>query len=281
MTNANVQVTFENITPAQAQSYLLKNQKNRTPRKRIIDEYASAMRAGKWAPVGDPIRFDINGVLMDGQHRLSAIVSYGHPVPMFVARGIDPKHMAQIDIGCKRKPGDFLKFRGHINTNSLGAALRLLKQYTEKGIPIKDPCIIPFRQDEIDDLLVRFPRIDEHVNKRHAAQSFKCCGFSPSEFAVFSYLTSLANAEKSEHFCSRLVDGANLGEGSPILAARKVIIAEMASMKKRPRRAIFGIVVKAWNAFVSGNSTTRFESPSGFVPQIIGCPLNPKNGSKS
>lgn len=82
----------ETITPAMAEEYLRHNEHN--PRKsasrRQVESYARDMAAGKWFINGEPIVFDANGDLKNGQHRLMAIVKANVPVEMYVVRGVDP-----------------------------------------------------------------------------------------------------------------------------------------------------------------------------------------------
>jgi hypothetical protein len=59
------------ITPAMAREWLEKNiENNRGVGAQVVDAYARDMLAGKWYIPGDPIRFDEDGNLIDGQHRL-------------------------------------------------------------------------------------------------------------------------------------------------------------------------------------------------------------------
>lgn len=95
---------MELITPAMASNYLTHNEHN--PRKNTnrnqIEAYARDMAAGKWFANGEPIVFDANGDLKNGQHRLMAIVKANVPVYMFVIRGVDPEYTT-FDYGMLRR----------------------------------------------------------------------------------------------------------------------------------------------------------------------------------
>ena len=96
--------TVETITPAMAEEYLKHNDRN--PRKaanrKQVESYARDMAAGKWFMNGEPIVFDANGDLKNGQHRLMAIVKANVPVDMYVIRGIDPDYTT-FDYGMLRR----------------------------------------------------------------------------------------------------------------------------------------------------------------------------------
>ena len=96
------------ITPEQAQKWLdEKFLVNRFVRSTTIDQYARAMKAGKWDLTANPIQFDKEGMILDGHHRLSAIVKAGVPVKMMVATGCD--RSMYVDSGMRRNDSDRIK----------------------------------------------------------------------------------------------------------------------------------------------------------------------------
>lgn len=108
-------INQERITPAMAQEYLKFNTENyRSVNNLRVMTYANDMKAGKWQLNGEGIKFDSNGVLLDGQHRLQAIVKAGVPVDMLVVRDIQPG-MNVYDIGSTRSLGQIAKARGAVN----------------------------------------------------------------------------------------------------------------------------------------------------------------------
>ena len=63
---------WHNCNQEVAEQWLLRNLKgaNRKPSYGTVVYYAAQQDAGKWAKTGQPIIFDVNGVLIDGQQRL-------------------------------------------------------------------------------------------------------------------------------------------------------------------------------------------------------------------
>ena len=94
----------ETITPAMAEEYLRHNEHNprKTASRRQVESYARDMAAGKWFINGEPIVFDANGDLKNGQHRLMAIIKANVPVDMYVVRGVDPR-VTTFDYGMLRR----------------------------------------------------------------------------------------------------------------------------------------------------------------------------------
>lgn len=64
------------------------NVKNRKLRVRTVDAFAADMRRGKWHTTHQGIAFDEAGNLLDGQHRLAAIVKSGCTIEILVTTGI-------------------------------------------------------------------------------------------------------------------------------------------------------------------------------------------------
>mgnify|MGYP003335415932 FL=1 len=83
-------ITVEVITPEQAHDYLLNNAKHRPIKEKKVAEYMAEMRDGQWKLNGKTVCFDSTGRLLNGQHRLSAVVRSGVPLTTVVVRGLDP-----------------------------------------------------------------------------------------------------------------------------------------------------------------------------------------------
>jgi len=116
---------FVHVTPEIAARWLRQNTRNRTIRQHLVDRFTRDMQAGEWHLDGAPIRFAPDGTLLDGQHRLTAIVSTGITVPILVVRGIDPSAQAVMDTGAARTAADALSIDGRENASTLAATAAL------------------------------------------------------------------------------------------------------------------------------------------------------------
>ena len=70
----------ETITPKLAEKWMEANKNNRPLRRSLVGRYAGAIRRGQWELNGESIKFDEDGVLFDGQHRLAAVVEANKPI---------------------------------------------------------------------------------------------------------------------------------------------------------------------------------------------------------
>ena len=119
---------FETITPALALKYLEKNVSNRPLKKARIKDYAADMESGKWKQTHEPIAFDWHGNLVDGQHRLKAIIASSKTLSsVLVVRNVDPDTRYYCDQGKSRTPGDHLSISGmNYRTNDIAATVRCM-----------------------------------------------------------------------------------------------------------------------------------------------------------
>lgn len=102
---------YETVTPDQAALWLSKSAKNRKMSARRVGLYAAAMKRGDWMLTNQGIAIDEFGMLIDGQHRLQAIVDAQTPVQLLVIRATPNKSQLVIDQGYKRLPHDQVGLR--------------------------------------------------------------------------------------------------------------------------------------------------------------------------
>lgn len=94
------------VTPEMAARWLEKNtDNNRTIAASTVDVYARDMRAGRWQLTPQGIAFNRTGELVDGQHRLQAIIKAGISVEMVVATGFLVEYDSPLDQGRVRSIG--------------------------------------------------------------------------------------------------------------------------------------------------------------------------------
>lgn len=94
------------ITPKQAEQWLSHNTSNRPARKFWVDALAYEMTNGTFVKSHQGIAFSESGKLIDGQHRLMAIVKSGCTVEMLVTTGLNDDAFLVFDNGVKRTVAD-------------------------------------------------------------------------------------------------------------------------------------------------------------------------------
>src|ERR1700712_1414339 len=100
------------VSPSMAEEWLAKTPANRNIRRSAVDAYARDMLAGHWVLNGETVKISTTGHLLDGQHRLNAVVAAAVTVPMIVVSNIPAEVMATVDAGVKRTYADALRLQG-------------------------------------------------------------------------------------------------------------------------------------------------------------------------
>lgn len=95
------------ISPEIAQRMIDSNtENNRNLKKGWVDALSGVMKRGAFKLSPQGIAFDKNGKLIDGQHRLFAVIKSGCTVPMRVTFGCDCDAFGSLDTGIKRTVSD-------------------------------------------------------------------------------------------------------------------------------------------------------------------------------
>ena len=111
MRNAEV----KKISPEIADDYLKRNHNNRDLNEQQVRYYTQQMEAGEWLYDGQPIRFSKTGELLDGQHRLTAVVRSQTTQEFLVASDIEFEAFKVMDTGKVRSAVDAFGIEGVAN----------------------------------------------------------------------------------------------------------------------------------------------------------------------
>lgn len=112
------------VTPEMAKDWLEKNTSNRPVDQRRVKALAAVMSRGEFLPTHQGIAFSTSGALLDGQHRLLAIVESGASVRMSVTWGVDPRALEVIDTGRARSAGQTLAIQNTPHAHTVAALAR-------------------------------------------------------------------------------------------------------------------------------------------------------------
>lgn len=129
-----ITITLEHISPETAAEYLKHNVKNRKPRPRQVEILKRDMVADAWRLTHQGIAFGESGALghsplLDGQHRLLAIVASGRTIPCLVFRGLPDNAQETTDMGQARSLAENLQlYDGEKNVNVLVALVNATAQ---------------------------------------------------------------------------------------------------------------------------------------------------------
>lgn len=111
--DSSIKISFVLVTPELAKKWLKTNvEEQRKLNQGLVNQYASQMKKGLWScETGESIKFSEKG-LIDGQHRLNAIILNDEPIVMMVIEGLKSESITKMDMGKRRNLSDIFKIRG-------------------------------------------------------------------------------------------------------------------------------------------------------------------------
>jgi hypothetical protein len=225
--------------------------------------YARDMKAGKWRRNGETVKIAWNETIPDGQHRLWGCVEAGVPFWCVVVTGVDPDAQDTIDIGLARKFGDQLAIANEPNANILAAVTRWSLRWLHgvRGGTPSGGGYRPTRQEMLDFLAVT-PHLRDAANFAvKARQSFK--SVRASVWGMAWILFNGADPLAAQVFTDRLLDGASLPQGSPMLAFRARIWNSVENQERLSEQEQLALMILAWNAWREDRELSRIQLPKG------------------
>lgn len=246
--------TSVKITPSMAEAILKNNEHNRPLSERHVTVLAGAMKRGEWMLTGEAIKLDADGRLLDGQHRLRAIIKSGVTVEMTLIKGVNTEAFHVIDTNSKpRGASDIMAISGEKNPLVLAAAARLIKNWEyDPDFTIRTHVWTPA---ELENVLERHPKLREHTDSKGALSKM----LPPSYITAFKYLFSRTNEREAQHFMDRLATGVGLEKNNPILLLRDLLSANKSARTKYAKKVIAAVVIKAFNYHLAGVTPSRLE----------------------
>lgn len=261
MTKIDQNVELVTITPELAHDWLGFNTHNRPLRGRTIAAYTADMAAGDWQWNGESIKFAADGTLLDGQHRLAAIVEAKTDVPMLVIRGLPNETQDTVDGGVKRKFSDVLQLRGETAYSTLAAVIRRVSVW-ETVRRMVGGSFVPTNAQMLQTL-ARYPYLREQT--RSAEQVARKCELPASIIGFCMWLFGqLPDAEEDvDFFFARLADFQGLAKGDAIYELRNALESSRSVRGERSETFLTAITIKAWNAY-------RSNKPVGLLKFKVG-----------
>lgn len=281
-------IKVETITPVMAKKWLETMVSNRPLSDSKSLEYAIEMEEGKWVLNGETIKFNGNGALFDGQHRLQACILAEKPFKSYVVRGIEDKMaFATVDVGKLRSGGDIFGLSGYKDPNNAAACTMWIYMYRNGGLRFgQGGPSRRYTQTEMDKSLllqkigkmkVRSTIITKEALLQFSLQYKKRISeallfverckpgkiVSKATLAAAYILFSEKNMDQAEKFCQDLCSGVNLSQQDPALVLRERLMANKASKSKLGRGDIFFFILKAWNKRRAGEKVKNLKIAQG------------------
>lgn len=224
---------------------------NRTVNKGNLDVLVKELKAGRWKVNGDTIRFTEDNILIDGQHRLLAVVRSGITIQTFVTYGLQADVFDSIDVGKRRSGGDTLSCLGEKNARRMSAALVMIDKYMTGRLQKS----IVYSNTEIQGLLVKYPDIRITLKTTLNAKGL----IVGSALDSCHYLFSKKDPVMTEIFIEKIFKGVGLEEGDPWYVLRERLLTNSMSTAKLSTEFMMALCIKAWNAARQGKQISHLK----------------------
>lgn len=246
------------ITPDLARDILTRNKNNRPVDQTMVSLMAGEIEKGNWQVTHQGIALDgslTTGFLVDGQHRLHAVIKANIPAPMLVFENVPPETFSVLDTGKRRSGGDVLALSGERDTTLLSATVRHVHLYRSSPSGSWTGASSRVTNDQL--LSVFRTQRDEFVTAVTIGRSLsKELGMIPTAAATAYFLTvEAAPAARVEDWIRGITTGVNLDSDDPRLALIRTMntLRGGATIRRRTdTRGQIGLYIKAWNAWVAG-----------------------------
>lgn len=245
LTTTQGSIAVEVLTPEVARELLAENGHNRNLRPARVVQLAEAMRRGEWVLNGETVKIAEDGTLLDGQHRLKAVLDSGVSIESLVMRDLPVEVQDTVDTGRRRRLADQLAIEGHTDSHALAAALNMLHRFRNNGRVDYSHAGAPSPQQAVA-LIECEPEIRDSL--REARRVTKQTGGPIGIFAALHHLFNEVDPEATKDFFDRLADGAELAKDDPVLHLRAQL------MKPRKDRTYSqspsntaALIIKAFN----------------------------------
>lgn len=269
----NISTHFVLIDPDIALHWLgeyLDTSKNRPINSARVARYIEDMRAGRWKLTHQGVGISDGGVLVDGQHRLHAIMESGTAVVMAVTVGVDEDSFTAIDTGGVRTAADLAHVAGHPKYRTLTPAItRMVYFHRNDYYDVPAPANKAFTQAAVLEFAAELDW-DKLVAAAEAVQTAPK-GFSRTALGAFYYLAvydrKIDSEIVEESFFRPIFTGFGFTEErDPRLVLRNRMIRDPFSTARK-RQELLGGITRAWNNHLQGASIRSLVMPTT-MPEI-------------
>lgn len=264
---------WESITPKEAETMLRKNIVNRPVREQKVKQYMRDMLNGRWnEESGETIIIDKEGNLVDGQHRLTAVLKSGKTLKWLVVRGVEPKVQRTINTGAPRSVSDQLHIEQGYSNAALLAAIARNVYRIEHDMMAGGTTI---STEEILDTIERHPELAHSTEIAAGSRGGRSLTpIAPNVLGAGHWMIREVNGQgEADMFIWRVINLQREREGSPVLALARRCNEIKRQQQRVPHRWFLSMLIKTWNYDVEGKSVMKIStySKSGayLLPEVL------------
>ncbi len=233
------------LTSGLAEQLITRHVSNRDIRPGRVTKYRTDMLAGHWTLNGQAIIIDKNGALIDGRHRLTAIIGTDAAIQTLLVVGVEPDAMTTIDQALPRTAGDYLGIKGEANPRTAASIARLRLAYeNNEREALKDTArptnaeVLGYFEEHHDDIATSARLAAELQEHSKSLVAPAALGF------VHNVLAEI-DATEAEKYIRQVAKGEELHEGDPAFSVRTRLL----NMGRTGAAKKASVIMTGWNAY--------------------------------
>lgn len=249
---------FTDITPSMAELLLTKNTHNRPIDRFAVVSYIRDMLAGQWDSNGETIKIAMDGTIIDGQHRLTAIVESGVTLEgVLLVTGLPLSVQKTVDGGRKRNMSQDLKLNG-VAHSPIVTSIVMRGWLWDNGDTKFTRAVRPTRMEldkywqENSSQISRAAEVASRTRTQFRPVRQSTAGF------VHLILGRISIGDTAEFFAA-LGSGAGLKDGDALLALRNRLANDHVAKVNQTEAVRVGLMLRTWNAFRDGEKLSKIQ----------------------
>lgn len=251
----NITATFETITPDVAQTMLDTNTHNRVVSEAYVNQYYNDLVNDRWPVNGEAIKVCEDGTLLDGQHRLLAVIKAQKPVTTLIVRGLPMSAQDTMDTGRNRTVRDALHIGGMPNASAVSAIANGLVRL-KKSNRMSEFRFNRISNSEVQEFIRTHPNI---ANSATFATAFNGNPLPKSVIGITHYLATfvLNLGAEYEQFNAVMKTGLPSYEGDAAYYLREKLIRQRMSKTVFRPGDLIAMTLATFEHFVKRNPCTK------------------------
>lgn len=258
------------ITPELAATWLdeKRNRRNRKIREAHVATLARDMVAGDWQLTGESIKWQGDpdagdALLLDGQHRLEAVLLSGVTIQSFVTTGLKPDAQEVMDTNLRRSAKNALELEDFEDPSAVAALARMVLLWDQGAFKATD---YNGPKTPTNTEIVKWAR--EHPEAADAVALGKKyfirgMAYAARVFAVYKLLQVAGQDEVAEFLDSIAHSRQLAGDGDPRYALINRLRFAEGRKERIPRWVQANMLFRAWNYYHRGQQMHNMLLTSG------------------
>jgi hypothetical protein len=245
-----MEISKKLVSPEDAKNWLENcNLKNRTINFHRVSSYVNDIVKGNWREdTGECIKFSKTGKLLDGQHRLLAILKSGISIYLHIASNLEDSVFTVLDTGKPRGGQDAMKIAGIGGYAQLSSIIQ--KYYILKNGSYKSYKGNSLSNSELlNTYNLRSFYWDQKVNYALRQKVKFSNVISNTLIGAFSATFDHKDVTTSELFFEELCTGKDITNSSIDVLRNRLIKEKVSKVNVLSKKVETAFIIKTWNAY--------------------------------